>query len=108
MVIACINPPLLEQWKKKGEIIAIWRCDRCFKKVPFYKTDNPMVNEIYRQAAKEKYCNHCKKKLQQIPEQKEIIIKEIRLLKKYEGIIVKKVDEEFDEAPTEHLKTLLT
>ncbi len=88
-----INPQLLREWKKQGELIAIWRCERCFKKIPFYKTDNELVNMIYLAFVRnEKYCNECKRKLEKHPEVKKKVIREIILLKKYEGIIVEEDD----------------
>lgn len=89
MALLQINPKLLEEWKKEGEILAIWRCDRCFRKIPFYKTDNDLINSIYLSFAQsEKYCIRCKKKLNPT----EVILKnkgrEIMLLKKYEHIII--------------------
>jgi len=93
-MIPQINHQLLKDWEKQGELLAVWRCDSCFKKVPFYKTDNPIINAIYLSVARyEKYCDKCKKKLANIPHKKKIIIKEVRLLKKYEGIIVEMPDE---------------
>ena len=59
-----INPQLLREWKKGGELLTIWRCEKCFQKVPLYKTDNPLVNSIYLSFAKhEKYCLKCKKNM---------------------------------------------
>jgi len=88
-----ISPKLLNEWKKEGELIAIWRCERCFKKIPFYKTDNELVNMIYLSFARhEKFCFECKRKLEKKPEVKKKIIREIGLLKKYEGVIIEEDD----------------
>ena len=59
-----ISPKLLEEWKKKGELIGIWRCERCFRKVPFYKSGNEMVDMIHLAAARDhKYCLRCREKI---------------------------------------------
>lgn len=84
-----INPKLLNEWKKEGEIITIWECNKCFKKIPFYKTDNLLVNSIYLSFAKfEEYCLKCLNKMnsKQIPKKK--VRREIILLRRYEGIII--------------------
>jgi len=85
-----INPQIIDEWKKEGELLAIWRCEGCFKKVPFYKTDNELVNMIYLSFARnEKYCHSCKKKNNPKPILKKKC-REIILLKKYEGVIIEK------------------
>jgi len=59
-----IKTELINEWKKRGKLLTIWRCERCYKKVPFYKTKNPLINSIYLAFAEtEKYCWKCKKKL---------------------------------------------
>lgn len=59
-----ISKKLLDEWKKDGKILVIWRCERCYKKVPFYRTKNPLINSIYLAFAEnEKYCWRCKKKV---------------------------------------------
>ena len=88
-----ISPKLLSEWKKQGELIAIFRCERCFKKIPFYKTNNELVNMIYISYAKnERFCVECRKKLEKHPEVKKKVIREIILLKKYEGVIIEEDD----------------
>ena len=78
----------MQEWKKEGEILIIWQCNRCFKKIPLYKTNNSLVNSIYLSFARnEKYCEKCKKKLNPKIIFKIKEIKEIRLLEIYEGVI---------------------
>ena len=87
-MIQQINPELLREWKKGGELIAIWRCNKCFKKIPLYKTNSELVNSIYLSFARfEKYCPICKLKISagSIPQKK--VRREIILLRKYEGIV---------------------
>ncbi len=94
-----INPQLLREWKKEGELIAIWRCEKCFRKVPFYKTDNELVNLIHLSFARyEKYCLKCKKNMGKLnikkknPEPR----RELILLRRYEGVIIEKYEEPLD------------
>ena len=95
MALLQINPKLLEEWKKEGEIIALWRCNRCFKKIPLYKTDNELINSIYLSFAKfERYCPACFRKLNPIKVPKKKVRREVILLKKYENVIVEE-DKEF-------------
>ena len=90
-----IKPQLIQEWQKEGEILVIWRCQRCFKKIPFYKTNNPLIDSIYLAFANfEQYCDKCKKKLNPQPSFKKKVRREIILLKKYENVIVEE-DEEF-------------
>lgn len=90
-----INPQILREWKKKGELLAIWRCEKCFRKVPLYKTDNPLVNSIYLSSARyEKYCQKCKKT--NIKKNNPGPIREIILLRRYEGVIVEEKSEPLD------------
>ncbi len=93
-----IDPQLLREWKKEGELIAIWRCEKCFRKVPLYKTDSELVNFIYRSFARyEKYCPKCKKKNKpNIKKNNPGPIREIILLRKYEGVIIEKYEEPLD------------
>ena len=93
-MVQAIKPQLLREWQKEGEILTIWRCNRCFRKVPLYKTDNPIVNSIYLAFANfEKYCDKCKKKLNPTIVLKRNVRREIILLKKYENIIVEEKEE---------------
>ena len=63
-MVSQINPELLEKWKKNGELLIIWRCERCYKKLPLYKSKNPLINSIYLSWTKyHQYCDKCKKKL---------------------------------------------
>ncbi len=60
-----IKPELLKKWQKKGELLVIWRCDRCYKKIPFYKSGNEFIDGIYLWWAHDhKYCPECRKKLE--------------------------------------------
>ena len=88
MALQQIQPELLKKWKKKGELIVIWRCERCYKKIPFYK-QNPFIDNISLAWAHDhKYCDKCEKKIKKNnpglqntnPENLRINI----LLKKYE------------------------
>jgi len=85
-----INPQLLREWKKEGELLAIWRCEKCFLKIPLYKTDSPLINSIYLSfASHEKYCLKCKKKMK--PNiKKSNPSREVILLRRYEGVIIEK------------------
>ena len=94
-MVQAIKPQLLQEWQKQGEILAIWRCNRCFKKIPLYKTNNDLINSIYLAFANfEKYCPRCKEKMNPTRAPKEKVRREIILLKKYENVIVE-VEEEF-------------
>ena len=82
-----INPQIIDEWKKEGELLAIWRCKRCFKKILLYKTDNPFINSIYLSFANfEKYCTKCLNKTNKSQILKKKMKREIILLRKYEGI----------------------
>ncbi len=87
MVLAQINPELLNKWKKKGELIVIWRCERCCKKIPFYKSNMSLINMItLAWTHNHKYCPKCKKKIKGIPNKKKVQIPRInRLLEIYES-----------------------
>ena len=90
-----INPQLLREWNKKGEILTIWRCENCLKKIPLYKTNNELIDSIYLSFAKfEKFCLKCKLKMKGDPIVKKKIMREVILLKKYEGVIVKDDEDE--------------
>lgn len=84
-----IKLELLKEWEKKGKLLIIWRCERCYKKIPFYKSGNPLIDSIYLWWAKDhKYCEDCEKKLKnknnpKVKEDTEII-KIVNLLEKYE------------------------
>ena len=59
-----INPQILQEWKKKGEILCIFGCERCYRKTVFYKSNNPIVDTIHQLSAKNrKYCFQCESKL---------------------------------------------
>ena len=81
-----IKPELLNEWKKKGEILIIWRCERCYKKSVFYKSDMPLINGIsLAWAHNHKYCQQCEKKMNGITIKKKVKVLRInRLLEKYE------------------------
>ncbi len=90
-----ISPQLLKELKKDGELLTIWRCEKCFKKIPFYKTKNPLVNSIYLSfAGNEKYCPKCKMNMNKTDtKKKNNLCREIFLLRRYEGIIIEKEPE---------------
>ena len=82
-----INPITLEEWKKQGELLAIFRCDRCYKKTPFYKTNNELIDSIYVLWVRDhKNCWRCEKKREKNPLDMETKgnIKIIELIEKYE------------------------
>ena len=87
-----INPQLLKKWKKDGELLTIWSCEKCFKKIPFYKNKNLLVNSIYLSFSKhEKYCLKCKRNMNKTDtKKKNNPCREIFLLRRYEGIIIEK------------------
>ena len=88
-MVIVIKPQLLKEWQKQGEILAIWRCNRCFQKIPLYKTDDDLINSIYLSFARfEKYCPMCKLKKEMKSTPKIKVRREIILLKKYEGVII--------------------
>jgi len=90
-----INPQLLREWNKKGDILTIWRCENCFKKIPLYKTNNELINSIYFSFARfEKFCPKCRAKMKGNPIVKKKIRREVILLRKYEGVIVKDDEDE--------------
>ena len=93
-----INPQLLREWKKGGKLLAIWRCEKCFRKIPLYKIDNELVNMIYLSfAGHEKYCLKCKKKMNNSNIKKNPgPVRELILLKKYEGVIIEEKTEPLD------------
>ena len=93
-MVAQISPQLLQEWEKGGKLMAIWRCERCFKKVLLYETHNEFINSIYISFSRfEKYCQECKNKMKGNPVLKTKIVREVILLKKYEGIIEEDGDE---------------
>jgi len=84
-----ISPQLLREWKKEGELLAIWRCEKCFQKIPFYKTNNSLVDSISLSFARnEKYCLKCRNKSKR--KKKNNPSRELILLRRYEGIIIEK------------------
>ncbi len=93
-----INPQLLKEWGKEGELLTIWRCEKCFKKIPLYKTNNPLVNSIYLSfASYEKYCPKCKKSMKpDVKKNNPGPVREIILLKRYEGVIIEKTEKPLD------------
>ena len=99
--MAHIDPQLLERWKKQGELLTIFRCPRCFKKIPFYKTNNELINSIYLFWVREhEYCPKCekiikKKGLELDPNVGNIMNPEIvRIIKKYEPAAIEPEIEE--------------
>ncbi len=90
-----INPQFLREWRKEGELLVIWRCENCFKKIPLYKTDNELVNMISLSFARnEKYCLKCKKNMGKPNiKKKNNPCREIFLLRRYEGVIVEEKTE---------------
>ena len=88
-----INPQLLREWKKEGELLAIWRCEKCFMKIPLYKTNSPLVNSIYLSfASHEKYCLKCRKNKSKIKKRNpgSNPSRELILLRRYEGVVIEK------------------
>ena len=86
MALQQIKPELLNEWKKKGKLIGIWRCERCYKKIPFYK-EMPLIDMIHLCWAHDhKYCPKCEKKIKGINtiKKKEEILRINHLLEKYE------------------------
>ncbi len=81
-----IKQELLNEWKKEGELLIIFGCEYCHKKIPFYRTDNELVNRIYLDWVRNnKYCYHCEKKLHgNNSKKKEKIPRINRLLEIYE------------------------
>lgn len=86
MTLQQIKPELLEEWKKEGEILVIFRCEQCYKKIPFYKTDDELIDMIYLTWVRDhKYCNRCEdKKKGNSKLKKEKPPRINRLLEKYE------------------------
>ena len=80
-----IKPELLNEWKKKGELLRIWRCEGCYKKIPFYK-QNPFIDMITMAWTHDhKYCWQCEKKMNGITKKKVQIPRINRLLEIYEA-----------------------
>jgi len=84
-----IKLELLEEWKKKGKLLVIWRCERCYRKIPFFKSGNPLIDSIYLWWVRDhKYCYNCEKKIKKKnnpkPKQDTEIIRIGNLLEKYE------------------------
>ena len=81
MTLQQIKPELFNEWKKKGELFAIFRCERCYKKIPFYKSYNELVNMISLAWIKDhKYCYSCERKLDNNFKTKKKVIPRINLL----------------------------
>ena len=83
-----INPCLLEEWKRDGELLIIWGCERCHKKIPFYK-QSPFVDDIMMMWADDhRYCDNCYRKINGIPviREKVEISRISLLLEKYEFV----------------------
>ena len=67
-----INKELLEEWERKGELLMIWQCEKCFRKIPFYKSENELINALYLWWGHDhKFCDKCIKKLNPLPKQEE-------------------------------------
>ena len=87
MALQQIKPELLSEWKEMGEILVIWGCPRCHKKMVFYKSDMPLIDDIHLIWAQDnKYCKKCYNKINGIVTiKKKIEVSRINLLlKKYE------------------------
>lgn len=86
MMAPQIKLELLREWKKKGELLIIWRCEKCFIKIPFYKSGSPFIDSIYLWWAHDhKYCDKCKKEKNNNPKEENTEDKRIKnLLEKYE------------------------
>ena len=87
-MLSQIKPELLNKWKSMGKLIIIWRCERCYKKLLFYKSDMSLIDMIHFAWAKDhKYCNKCEKKLKGIkPSKKKEIPRINQLLEIYEPL----------------------
>ncbi len=93
--MAKINPQTLEKWKKEGELLTIFRCPRCFKKIPFYETGDELINSIYLAwASNHYYCPKCEK----IKTHGDIIKKQvpriITIIEKYDSVKISEDDTE--------------
>jgi len=89
MVLQQIKPELLDIWKSKGELLIIWGCERCYKKISFYKSNLPLIDVIHLAwTHNHRYCYKCEKKIKGISTvKKKIEIPRInRLLEKYEPL----------------------
>ena len=86
MALTQIKPELLQKWQRKGELLTIWRCERCYKMEPLYKTTNSLINAIYLSWARNhKYCPLCEAKMKGLSKKKPVkIIRINTLLEKYE------------------------
>jgi len=93
MMAPQIKLELLEEFKKKGKLLVIWRCERCFKKIPFYNQGNSHYGELANMiclcwAKDHKYCSSCEKKIKNKnnpkPKQDTEIMRISSLLEKYE------------------------
>jgi len=79
-----ISKELLEDLGKKGEVLVIWQCEKCFKTIPFYKSGNELIDTIYLWWAHDhKYCE-CEKEKK--PKKKENDQRINDLLEKYEPL----------------------
>lgn len=41
-----IDQKQLQEWGKRGELLIIWGCEKCSKKIPFYKSGNDKIDAI--------------------------------------------------------------
>jgi len=92
-----IKLQLLNELKKQGRLLTIFRCERCYKKIPFYSTNNNLINMIYLSWVRDhRYCNSCEKKIKNlnIKPKKKIKPRINTLLEKYELKIID-IEKEF-------------
>ncbi len=88
-----INPQLLEEWKKEGELLTIFRCPRCFNKIPFYKTNNELINAIYiTWARNHEYCPKCEKIRNRENTTKKKVPRIIAIIEKYDLVKISEDD----------------
>lgn len=81
MSLQQIEPRLLTLLQKKGELLVIWRCERCYKIIPFYKQNHFIDNIILAWAHDHRFCNRC---LNPIKKKVNPDNRVYRLLEKYE------------------------
>jgi len=97
MALKQIKPELLKEFKKKGDLLIIWRCERCYKKIPFYKQNLFIDNISLAWAHNHKYCDKCEKKIKKnnsgFEEEDIKNLRITRLLKKYE--FYEELDEDY-------------
>jgi len=75
-MLTCLQQPFLEKIQQRGEVLIIWCCEKCRKKMPFYKSGNDFIDGIYLMWARDhKFCDKC------LNPPKKTILKENRISK---------------------------